>query len=150
MWSTDVPTPIKLKEKLANLGVPDKNIKLDSHSFQHSRRCLSQALKCNQTFYQTVRKAWTHLRRSSSLKTIVTSDFYQLRERDLLKALDLCNCKLKKNQLEEAKTFFRYVNNMINFPAANNNTYNPEIVKHKLGSNYIALDKQLGKSSVKE
>lgn len=150
MWSTDIPTPLELKKKLLELGIPFKNIKLDTHSFQQSRRYLSQSLKCNKTLYRKARKFWTLLKRGSNSRTIITSDFYQLRENDLLKALGFCNSLLNKNQIEEAKIFFRYVNNMIHFPAANNEKYNPEIVKHRLGDAYTKLEKSLNQSLIQE
>ncbi len=90
-------------------------------------------MKRSQILYSTGRKLWSEVRRSPSLRTIITSDFYQLCEPELQQTLDLGSKLLRKGKLREAQALLLHVNRMVQLPATNNATYDPEITYKHLG-----------------
>ena len=133
MWSSDLTSAEELRRCLSNLGVPSRSIRLDSFKSLRKRQILSQFMKRSQILYSTGRKLWSEVRRSPSLRTIITSDFYQLCEPELQQTLDLGSKLLRKGKLREAQALLLHVNRMVQLPATNNATYDPEITYKHLG-----------------
>lgn len=144
MWSTRLTTASELRRELIEVGVPTGSIRMDSFNSLRARRHLSQLLKVNHNLHRTARKLWRIVKRNPVRNTIVTSDFYQLREIELQKFLDLGYSMLRKGRLRDAEAMFLHVNRMLQSPATHNRTYDPETVRNNLGCSYrrlkIALD----------
>jgi hypothetical protein len=139
MWSTDLTSAEELRSCLIDLDVPSRSIHLDSFRSLRRRQILSQLLKRNQILYSTARKLWGKVKKSPSLSTIVTSDFYQLCEPELQQTLDLGSKLLRKGRLQDAQALFLHVNRMVQLPLAHNATYDPEIIYKHLGCSYKRL-----------
>ena len=145
MWSTDFTSAEELRRCLIDLEVPLHSIHMDSFRSLRTRRILSQLLERNQILYRTARKLWRKVRRSPSISTIVTSDFYQIYEPELQQTLDLGSKLLRKGRLRDAQALFLHVNRMVQLPGALNTTYDPGIVFKHLGSSYKQLKNSLTK-----
>ena len=147
MWSNVLTSAAELRSSLIALKVPSRSIQMDSFNSLRKRQRLSQLLKRNQSLYSTARKLWRKVKRSSSRSTIVTSDYYQLYEPELQKALDLgCNL-LREGRMLDAQALFLHVNKMVQSPVTHNVTYNPAIIYRHLGRSYRRLKAALSNHS---
>ena len=143
MWSTDLTSAEELRRCLIDLEVPSRSIHMDSFRSLRRRQMLSQLLKRSQILYSTARKLWGRVKRSPSLSTIVTSDFYQLYEPELQQILDLGSKLLRKGRLRDAQALFLHVNRMVQLPVTYNATYDPGIIYEHLGHSYERLENAL-------
>ncbi len=138
-WSTDITSSEELRSCLIDLEVPSRSIQMDSFKSLRKRQTLSQLLKRSQILHGTARKLWRKVKRSPSLSTIVTSDFYQLYEPELKQTLNLGNKLLRKGRLRDAQALFLHVNRMVQLPVSHNAAYDPEFVYKHLGHSYKLL-----------
>ena len=79
--------------------------------------------------------------------TIVTSDYYQLYEPELVKALNLGCRLLRAGRIPDARALFLHVNRMVQSPVSNNASYDPAIIYRHLGRSYRRLEASLNDDS---
>ncbi len=104
-----------------------------------TREKLRQTLKLNNGLYNLVRKHWRRMNRGQSERTIVTSDFYQLNEPELLKAVELGFKFVKENNSICAEILLLHVDKLIHSPSIHNSAYDPDIIYKKLSPSYRML-----------
>ncbi len=138
-WSTDITSYEELRSCLIDLEVPSRSIHMDSFKSLRNRQTLSQLLKRSQILYCAARRLWRKVKRSPSLSTRVTSDFYQLYEPELEQILNLGSKLLRKGRLRDAQALFLHVNRMVQLPVSHNATYDPGIIYKHLGRSYKRL-----------
>lgn len=145
MWSTKLTSAKKLRGYLLKLGIPSRKIKLHSFKNLRKRQKLGQILKLNHGLFCIARKCWRKVKRNISSEMIITSDFYQLNEVELLKALELGHKYLRKGNVSNAEALFLHVNKLIQSPSAHNHDYDPQLMAKSLGPMYIELRHALNK-----
>lgn len=147
MWSTALTSAAKLRDFLIDLEVPPRSIQMDSFNSLRKRQRLSQLLKRSHIFYRTARKLWRKVKRNPSRSTIVTSDYYQLYEPELAKALDLGCEFLRCGRVPDARAMLMHVDKMVQSPVSGNATYDPAIIYRHLGRSYRRLKAALSDRS---
>ncbi|MCK5116959.1 MAG: hypothetical protein KAR44_10190 [Candidatus Aegiribacteria sp.] len=147
MWSTVLTSSAELRNHLIDLEVPSRSIHMDSFKSLRRRQKLGQSLKRSQSIYRTARKLWRTVRRKPTRSTIVTSDYYQLYEPELVKALNLGCRLLRAGRIPDARALFLHVNRMVQSPVSNNASYDPAIIYRHLGRSYRRLEASLNDDS---
>ncbi len=143
MWSTKLTSKIELRDCLLALAIPKKNIKVDSLSSLKGRQKLGQFLKRNPILYGMIRRLWQKARSSSNLDTIVTTDFYQLDEKEMQETIDLGWELYYKGKRQEAYAISKHVSSLLHSPVAHNDTYDPASYFEKILNSSIELDTAL-------
>ena len=146
MWSTALTSAAELRDFLIDLKVPSRSIQMDSFNSFRKRQKMGQLLKRNKRFYRTARKLWRKVKRNPSRSTIVTSDYYQLYEPELKKALDLGFELLRCGREPDAQAMLMHVDKMVQSPVSGNATYDPAIIYRHLGRSYRRLKAALSDS----